>query len=76
MVETLSLQTLGVVLGHVQFKELVENLAKKLEEEEAVTIGDTLGNVEAEAMIEKNLADRLAKVEVEALANKLADFKA
>ena len=72
MVETLSLQTLGVVLGHVQFKELVENLA---EEEEAVTIGDTLGNVEAEAMIE-NLADRLAKVDVEALANKLADFKA
>ena len=59
----------------MQFKELVENLAKKLDEEEAVTIGDTLGNVEAEAMIE-NLADRLAKVEVEALGNKLADFKA
>lgn len=40
MVETLSLQTLGLVLGHVQFKELVENLAKKLDEEEAVTIGE------------------------------------
>ena len=35
LVEKLSLQTLGVVLGHVQFKELVENLAKKLEKEEA-----------------------------------------
>lgn len=71
MVETLSLQTLGVVLSHVQFKELVENLAKNLDEKEAVTIGDTLGNVEAEAM-----ADRLAKVEIEALGNKLAAFKA
>lgn len=71
MVETLSLQTLGVVLGHVQFKELVENLAKNLDEKETVTIRDTLGNVEAEIM-----ADRLAKVEIEALGNKLADFKA
>lgn len=71
MVETLSLQTLGVVLSHVQFKELVENLAKNLDEKEAVTIGGTLGNVEAEIM-----ADRLAKVEIEALGNKLADFKA
>ena len=55
----------------MQFKELVENLVKNLDEKEAVTIGDTLGNVEAEAM-----ADRLAKVEIEALGNKLADFKA
>jgi len=75
LVETLSLQTLSVVLGHVQFKELVENLAKNQDEKEAVTIGDTLGDVEAEAMID-NVADRLAKVEVEALGNKQADFKA
>ena len=40
-----------------------------------MTIGDTLGNVEAETMIE-NLAYRLPKVKVEALGDKLTDFKA